>query len=230
LLTDAQDDEQHHSDLITNIQQDVSVCEVINQVDGTNVCNQSVQKEINRITNVDQSSANYNANVNPRVQQTNRTVINVDDDESNADDDTCALCLQAIRSDADRGYADTDGQCQCLHDYHYNCLMARRDTNERNRMNMRCAQCRRLFFGILDLERQNRYLLDEDEEICPICHDRLGREFELGRMRCTYTARFHYRCLHQYRNQTSSYNSDRNNGMKCVTCNGIAAGFYRICC
>jgi hypothetical protein len=93
------------------------------QVDGTNVCNQSVPKEINRITNVDQSPANKNANVNLRVQQTNRTVINVDDDKSNADDDTCALCLQAIHTDADRGYADTDGQCQCLHDYHYDCLI-----------------------------------------------------------------------------------------------------------
>jgi len=78
-------------------------------------------KEINRITNIDQSSANNNANANPRVQQTNHTVINVDDDKSNADDDTCTLCFQAIRSDADRGYADTDGQCQCLRDYHYNC-------------------------------------------------------------------------------------------------------------
>jgi hypothetical protein len=71
--------------------------------------NQSVPKEINRITNVDQSSSNNNANINPRLQQINRTVINVNDDESNADDDTCALCLQAICSDADRGYADTDG-------------------------------------------------------------------------------------------------------------------------
>ncbi len=199
----------------------MSVCKDINQVDGINVRNQSVPKEINRITNVDQSLANDNANVNPRVQQTNRTVINVDYDKSIADDDTCALCLQAICSDADRGYADTDGQCQCLHNYHC-------DTNKRNRMNMRCAQCRRLIFGILDLERQNRYLSDEDEEICPICQDRLGREFELGRMRCTCTARFHYRCLHQYRNQRSSYDPDLNNGMKCVTCNGIAAGIYWI--
>jgi hypothetical protein len=38
--------------------------------------------------------------------------------------------------------------------------------------------------------KENRYLLDEDEEICPICQDRLGREFELGRMRCTCTADF----------------------------------------
>ena len=64
-----------------------------------------------RESDVDQSSANNNANVNPRVQQTNRTVINVDVDELNADDDTCALHLQAIRSDADRGHADTDGKC-----------------------------------------------------------------------------------------------------------------------
>ncbi len=107
LLMDAHDNEQHHGDLITNKQQDMSVREV----DGTNVRNQSVPKEINRITSIDQSSANNNANVNPRVQHTNRTVINVDDDKSNADDDTCALCLQAICSDADRGYDDTDGQC-----------------------------------------------------------------------------------------------------------------------
>jgi hypothetical protein len=79
-----------------------------------------------------------------------------DDDDSNADlsnDDTWALCLQAIRSDADRGYADTDGQCQFLHDYHYNCLMAMCNTNERNRIDMRCAQCKRQIFGILDSER-----------------------------------------------------------------------------
>jgi hypothetical protein len=30
------------------------------------------------------------------VQQTGCTVINVDDDKSIADDDTCTLCLQAI--------------------------------------------------------------------------------------------------------------------------------------
>jgi hypothetical protein len=65
-----------------------------------------------------------------------------------------------------------------------------RNTNERNRKNMKCTQCRRLIFGILDWERQNGHLSDEDEEICPICHNRLGREFELGRMRCTCTARF----------------------------------------
>jgi hypothetical protein len=155
LLMDAHDNEQHQGDLIPNEQQDVSVREDISQVDGANVCNQSVPKEIIRITNVDQSSANNNANVNPRVQPTNCTVINVDDGKSNADYDTCALCLQAICSDADRGYADTDGLCRCLRDYHYNCLMAMCNTNERNRINMRCAQCRRLIFGFPDSKRQN---------------------------------------------------------------------------
>jgi hypothetical protein len=200
------------------------VNENVIQVNGTNICNQVVPKENVRIINADHSSDNNNSNVKPRVQQTNHTVINVDDDKSNADDDTCALCLQAIRSDADRGYADTDGQFRCLHDYHYDYLMAMRDTNKRNRIIMRCAQCRRLIFGILDSERQNRYLSDEDEEICPICQDRFGRGFELGKMRCTCTAGFHYRCLHQYRNQRSPYDPDRNNGMKCVTCKDIAAG------
>jgi hypothetical protein len=44
LLMDAHDNEQHHNDLITNKQQDVLVCEDINQVDGTNVRNQSFPK------------------------------------------------------------------------------------------------------------------------------------------------------------------------------------------
>jgi hypothetical protein len=55
-LYDAHDNEQHHGDLITNKQQDVLVRKDINQVNGTNVHNQSVSKEINRITIVDQSS------------------------------------------------------------------------------------------------------------------------------------------------------------------------------
>jgi hypothetical protein len=186
LLVDDHNDEQSQDDVVSsNDQQDMLVNENVIQVNGTNICNQGVPKQNIRITNADCSSDNNNANVNPRAQQTNCTVVNVDDDESNADDDTCALCLQAIRSDADRGYADTDGQCQCLRDYHYDCLMAMHNTNERNRINMRCAQCRRQFFCILDSKRQNRYLSDEDEEICPICQDRLGREFELGKMRCT---------------------------------------------
>ncbi len=44
LLVDAHDDKNYHGDLITNKQQDVSVREDINQVNGTNVCNQSVPK------------------------------------------------------------------------------------------------------------------------------------------------------------------------------------------
>jgi hypothetical protein len=39
------------------------------------------------------------------------------------------------------------------------------------------------------------YLSDEDEEIFPICQDRLDTEIELGKMMCSCTARFHYRCL-----------------------------------
>ena len=145
----------------SNNQQDMSVNENVIQVNGINICNQDVLEENVRITNADCSSANNNANVNPRAQQTNQTVIYVDDDDSNADDDNllmCTLCFEMINFDRDRGYADTDGQCQCLRDYHYNCLRAMGDTNERNRKNMKCAQCQRLFFGILDLERQNRYL------------------------------------------------------------------------
>jgi hypothetical protein len=75
----------------------MSVREDIIQVNQTNVGNQSISKEINRITNVDQSSAN-NAIVNPRPRQPSCTVIDIDDNSS-ADDDnqlTCALCLQAI--------------------------------------------------------------------------------------------------------------------------------------
>jgi hypothetical protein len=102
------------------------VNENVIQVNGTNICNQSVLEENVRITNADCSSDNNNANVNPRAQQTKQTVICVDDDNSNTD------------------------------------------------------------------------LLDEDEEIYPICQDRLGTELELGKMICSCTARFHYRCLVQY--------------------------------
>ncbi len=54
-------------------------------------------KKNDRITNADCSSDNNNANVNPRVQQMNRTVNNVDDDNSNADlsdedEEICAIC------------------------------------------------------------------------------------------------------------------------------------------
>jgi hypothetical protein len=72
LLADAHDEEQHHGDLITNEQQDVSVHEDINQNDGTNVHNQSVPKEINRITNIDQSSANNTRNCDELPESSQR--------------------------------------------------------------------------------------------------------------------------------------------------------------
>ncbi len=87
---------------------------------------------------------------------------------------TCTLCLETINSDRDRGYADTDGQCQCQHNYHYNCLSLMCIHHQRKQMNMKCQECRQQIFGILDCERENRYLLDEHEEICPICQDLLG--------------------------------------------------------
>jgi hypothetical protein len=112
LLADDHNDEQSHDDVVSsNNQQDMSVNVNVLQVNGTNICNQGVLEENIRITNADCSSANNNANVNPRVQK----IIYVDDDDSNADDNllTCTLCLETINSDRDRGYADTDGQCQC---------------------------------------------------------------------------------------------------------------------
>ncbi len=85
-LADDHNNEQNQDDVVSsNDQQDMLVNENVIQVNGTNICNQGVSKENVRITNADHSSDNNNANVNPRVQQTNRTVINVDDEDSNAD-------------------------------------------------------------------------------------------------------------------------------------------------
>jgi hypothetical protein len=102
-LADDHNDEQNQDDLVSsNIQQDISVNENVIQVNGTNICNQGVLEENVRITNADCSSDNNNANANPSAQQMNQTVIYVDDDDSNADDDnllTCALCLETINSD-----------------------------------------------------------------------------------------------------------------------------------
>jgi hypothetical protein len=67
--------------------QEMLVNENVIQVNGTNICNQSVLEENVRITNADCSSDNNNANVNPIAQQMNRTVSYADDDDSNADDD-----------------------------------------------------------------------------------------------------------------------------------------------
>ena len=111
--------------------------------------------------------------------------IDVDDDYSNADDDDlfmCTLCLETINSDRDRGYADTDGQCQCQRNYHYNCLSQMRIGQLRNQTNMKYQGNRKQIFGILNCERENIYALEEDAQICPICEDRLGREIELVKM------------------------------------------------
>jgi hypothetical protein len=156
-LMDDHNNEQNQDDVVSsNNQQDMLVNEIVIQVNRTNICNQGVTEEKVRITNADHSADNNNANVKPRVQQTNCTVINNDDDDSNAD------------------------------------------------------------------------LLDEDEEICPIFQDRRGTEIEVGKMICSCTARFHYRCLVQYTRRNSEYNTFLNNRIKCVTCNGIAAGMERI--
>jgi hypothetical protein len=47
----------------------------------------------------------------------------------------------------------------------------------------------------VDDNNSNADLSDEDDEICSICQDRLGTEIELGKMICSCTASFHYRCL-----------------------------------
>jgi hypothetical protein len=143
-LTDDHNGEQNQDVVVSsNNQQDMLVNENVIQVNGTNICNQGVCKENVRITNADCSFDNNNANINPRAKQTNRTVINVDDDDSNAD------------------------------------------------------------------------LLDEDEEIFPICQDRLGTEIELGKMICSCTARFHYRCLVKHTRRDPECNPFLNDRIKC---------------
>jgi hypothetical protein len=218
LLADDHNDEQNQDDVVSsNDQWDMSVNENVIQVNGTNNCNQGVLEENVRITNADCSSDNNNEIVNPRAQQMNQTVIYVNDDNSNADDDnllTFALCLETINSGRDRRYADTDGQCQCQRNYHYNCLSQMRIGHQRKQTNMKCLECRRQIFGILDCKRKNKYLSDEDEEICPICQDRLGTEIELGKTICSCTARFHYRCLVQYTRCNPEYNPFLNNRIK----------------
>jgi RNA polymerase subunit RPABC4/transcription elongation factor Spt4 len=80
----------------------------------------------------------------------------------------------------------------------------------------------------VDDEDSNADLSDEEKEICPICQYRLGTEIELGKMICSCTARFHYRCLIQYTRRDPEYNPFLNNRIKRVACNGIAAGIERI--
>jgi hypothetical protein len=113
VLADDHNVEQNHNDVLSrNNQQDMLVNENVIQVNGSIICNQGVLEENIRITNADCSSDNNIANINPRAQQTNQTVIYVDDDNSNADDDnllTCTLCLETVNSDRGIGYADTHG-------------------------------------------------------------------------------------------------------------------------
>jgi hypothetical protein len=119
----------------------------------------------------------------------------------------CALCLQKINSDRDRGYADTEGQCRCLHDNHYNCLREMHDDCQRRKTNIRCHQCRQQIFGILDCDRVNRYTTMGDTANCPICQCRLNTHNKLGRIitgpptnGCQCTAKYHYSCLLHYKN------------------------------
>ncbi len=51
-------------------------------------------------------------------------VINVDDDDSTAEDENqpkCTICNGTITSSRDEGYADTQNPCTCKHNYHTIC-------------------------------------------------------------------------------------------------------------
>jgi hypothetical protein len=92
-LADDHNDERIHDDVVnSNNQQDMWVNKMSFKSMEPTLCNQGVLEENVRITNADCSSANNNANVNPRAQQMNQTVIYVDDDNSNADDDNLLMC------------------------------------------------------------------------------------------------------------------------------------------
>jgi hypothetical protein len=85
------DGEENHNDVDTN---NMLKGENINQVDGTNICNQRAPHEKIAIANVHCSSAN-NASIYTRMGQVSVTVINVDDDDSTTEDDNqpkCAIC------------------------------------------------------------------------------------------------------------------------------------------
>jgi hypothetical protein len=241
LLADDHNNEQNQDDVVSsNNQQDMSVNENAIQVNGTNICNQSVPKENIRITNTDCSSVNYNANINPGAQQTNCTLINVDDDDSNTDlldegEEICPICQDRLGTEIELGKMI----CSCTDRFHYRCLKqyTRRNPEYNPFLNNRiicvtyngvAARIERITRNRHDDDDSNADLLDEDEEICPIYQDRLGTEIELGKMICSCTARFHYRCLVQCMRCDLEYNPFLNNGIKCVTCNGIAAGIKRI--
>jgi hypothetical protein len=113
-------DEQNNNDVDSNKEQHMLVHEYINQVDGTNICNQHAPHENILVANVHCSSAN-NASVYTSMEQASVTVINVDDDDSTTEDDNqpkCAICNNKITSSRNEGYADTQNQCTCKHNYH----------------------------------------------------------------------------------------------------------------
>ncbi len=78
------------------------------------------------------------------------------------------------------------------------------------------------------LAREQPLFYEMATKFDPICQDILGTEIELGKMICSCVARFHYNCLVQCTRRDPEYNPFLNNGIKCVTCNGIAAGIKRI--
>ncbi len=180
--------------------------------------------------------------VHEDVNQVNRTawqttVIDIDDNSSTDYGNllTCALYLQKKNSDRDWGYADTEGQYQCLHDYHYNCLREMHNDCWRTKTNMKwCHQCRKQFFGILDCERVNRCATMGDTANCPICQCRLNTHNELGRMitgpptnGCQCTAKYHYSCLLHYKNDQQSQHPTQE-GVRCMMCECISEGICRI--
>jgi hypothetical protein len=199
-----------------------------------NICDQGVLEKNVRITNTVHSSDNNNTNVNPRAQQTNQTVICIDDDDSNAylsdeDEEICPICQERLGTELELGKMI----CSCTARFHYRCLIqyARHDPeyNPFRTERMRCVICNGIAAGIERITRNrhdddnsNADLSDEDEEICPICLDRLGTEIELGKMMCSCTARFHYRCPVQYVLRNPEHNPFQNDMIRCVTCNSNA--------
>jgi hypothetical protein len=143
--------------------------------------------------------------------------------------------FKKINSDRDRGYADTEGQCQRLCDYHYDCFREMHDDCRRRKTNMRCRQWQQIF-GTLDCERVNLYATMGDTANCPICQCRLNTYNELGRMitgpptnGCQCTAKYHYSCLPHYKHHQQSRHPTQD-GVRCMMCKYILEGICRILC
>ncbi len=160
------------------------------QINGTNICNQGVPEENVRITDADCSSDNNNANINPRVQQTNRTVINVDDDDSNADlsdedEEICALCQGRLGTEIKLGKTI----CSCTARFHYRCLIQyTRSHPEYNPFlndRIKCVTCSGIAVGIERITR-NRHDDDDsnadlsDDDTCALCLQAICLEADWG--------------------------------------------------